>query len=158
MPCSILTCITHLLIRATQLVAPEMTSSIASASFVLRGFDHDPLEISEALSISASAIWRIGDKLDNSGGVRRPDNGWWLKSSLSEHDLIESQIDEILSCIFPVRDALRGMKLEGKAELRCVLHSVEGDRPSFHISSDDVRRIADLGASLYLDLSWHSSC
>ncbi len=121
-----------------------------SVRFILAGFNCDPHEITDSLSVKPTKIWRRGDFIDKT--IRKySENGWRVDSSLGSSAGIDAQVDQLLEILEPVADAIAGIAAKSIAEFSCIVYANESV-PSIFFSSATVKRIAKLHAEIDVDL------
>jgi len=121
--------------------------------FTLTGLDLDPNEITTATNLEPSKAWRKGDLIDPRRPARRhKEGGWSIASGCEDTVDIESQIKALLKRLCPARQALVSLGKRYDAEVECVMYIYGGERPAEHFDRDAVRQMAELNASIDVDL------
>lgn len=120
-----------------------------SAAIDVTGFACDPASITRLLDREPSQTWREGDPLPRSTSKRRK-SGWRLAApSLGLMDL-EPYASWLLDQL-PQRIDLSSVTGDYSITLWFTVH-VGDDAPAAHFSANTIRRLAELGASVDIDL------
>jgi hypothetical protein len=93
--------------------------------------------------------WRIGDTRWKSIIVEK-NNGWVLNSGLPESSSLEDHINALLERVASGSDRIRSLSEVAEVELSCVVYGEH--MPALNFAPRVVHRIAQLGASLDIDL------
>jgi|ERR1051325_3506247 hypothetical protein len=110
--------------------------------------DRDPSEVSDLVGLQPSKTWRAGDLIGST--ARRYQQGGWQLSSPSFAD-VEPAVDQLLSAIAVRTDELRGIAREAQLQIGIVVYA-NAFVPAILLRADQVKTIADLGASIDVDL------
>ncbi len=117
------------------------------------GEDLDPLHVSEVTGLAPSKTWRLGDPVTPTPGtLRMKHHGWRVDSQLLPAADLEEQIAAVLERLRPAWPALQKLGGQFDAQIVCVVRSYGGDRPPISLGKGIVKRIADLSASIEVDL------
>src|SRR5947207_9065115 len=127
-------------------------STRISAALTLTGSGYDPDEITQQVGVTPTDTWRLGERIQNTA-LRHKHDGWSFSTGLQESFDLSQQVRTLLDQLQPYFAALtnccRRWSLE--AEIECVIYA-EGQIPAIHFDPDDVKRIAELGAEIDVDL------
>jgi len=118
--------------------------------FTLTGTGFEPDEVTTATGLSPDKVWRVGDVI---GGSRRTyeHNGWRLASGTGDTLDVGEQLEALLGRLEPARSGLERFMTTEHAEIGCVVYAHESV-PEMHFSREALRRVADLGAGIDVDL------
>jgi hypothetical protein len=108
-----------------------------------------PDKISSQTGLQCDRSWRIGD-LRHRTAIRERNSGWILGSGLPKADCIDDHLDAIWSILGPVKDKIRQLSETETVELSVVIYS--SSSPELYFESSRINRLAQLGASLDIDL------
>ena len=92
-------------------------------------------------------VWKKGDKVQGSLITRKQD-GWELESTLPKENSLSEHVKSIIQCVYPnlltiARDSVK---------LSAAVYMYGLDRPSLRIDAEAIRKLAELGAELDIDL------
>ena len=131
---------------------PEMRSEL-SVQFTLRGVDLNPDDVTRLLGLQPTEAWRVGDRIT---AIRVPrffsDSAWRLHSGLPDTTDLEEQVKSLLDRLEPVWDVAVELGKKHYAEFSCVVYSYGGDRPAISFDNEVIKRLAELNATLDVDL------
>lgn len=115
-----------------------------------------PLErITNAIGIEPTLKWRRGDRLPRSpGGAVAGVDCWIVGSGRSNEDSLQEQVATLLDILLPRKNQILGIchTLGIVPEIDVVVESYDGARPELELSASIIACIAELGASLSIDL------
>lgn len=122
----------------------------ARAVLHVTDFEAPPQRISDALELAPTRTWLKGETIG--GSVRRSaSNGWALERAAQTVD-VEALVVDLLGRL-PTDSSARLSRVIGSWELQCsVVVTVRDETPALHWSAPTIRRLAELGASLDVDL------
>lgn len=118
--------------------------------FTLTGTGLEPDEVTAATGLSPGKVWRAGDFIAGSGR-RYEYGGWRIASGLDDTAGIAEQLAALLGRLEPVRAGLARFMTTEYGEIGCVVYAHESV-PEMHLSRDLLRRTADLGVEVDIDL------
>jgi len=113
------------------------------------GFERHPSEVTAFVGLSPAKTWEAGGFIERSTR-RYSSNGWRLSPSENYAD-VEAGIDTLLAAASAHWKELRDLSRESKVELSVVVYVYES-APPLHIRHDQVARVAELNASIDMDL------
>lgn len=118
--------------------------------FTLTGTSFEPEEVTAATGLSPDQAWRVGDPI---GSSRRSyeHNGWRIASGIGDTLDVGEQLEALLARLEPVRAGLEKFMATEHGEIGCVVYAHESV-PEMHFGRDALRRVADLGAAIDVDL------
>jgi hypothetical protein len=111
-----------------------------------------PDEVTATLGLAPSRSWRTGDLINERMGRRRSTGEWCLSSGLGLDAPLEEHVDAVLRQLRPCWPRLVDLCTRYEAGLNCVVKSYGGDRPALPFDKEVVRRCAELGAWIDVDL------
>jgi hypothetical protein len=110
---------------------------------------HTPEMITEAVGIRCDWCWRCGDTRKHTI-ITEKDNGWVLHSGLPKTASLDEHMEALLSTVKPAKAKIRHLSLDDIVEVSCVIYSAT--RPALNFGSSVIRQLAEMGASLDIDL------
>ena len=119
-------------------------------SFVISGFDGAPEAIDAALGLRPGKLWHVGEVIPGTT-LRRKQNAWLLESPLEDHMNLNNHVAWLLERLPKSLEPLRAITSTWNAKLFCAVYTT-GERPALGVTGDAVRRLADLGAAIDVDL------
>ncbi len=122
------------------------------AVFGLCGTDLDPDRLTPLIGITPTRTFRIGDPLTRPAIGVCKQSGWVLKSDLPLSADLENHVKDVIERLQPGWAALVELGSRYEAHFSCVVHSYGGDRPAIYFDPDIVKRIAELNATIEVDL------
>ncbi len=128
-----------------------MATSILS-SITLTGEDLDPEQVTDALGITPTKTWRIGDPIQNTL-LKRKHSGWSVATPRQVSLDLAKQVRDLLRELepkFPAIAALRE-RLGFAVEVSCAIY-IYGDTPSMHLDREILSMVERLGAEIDFDL------
>lgn len=131
-----------------------------SVYFAFFGFDTDPDEITRIVGISPSRIRRVGDAVsyppppgkDAAQMPRVKVSGWRIDSGLDPAADLPTQVRALLRRLQPAWASLTELGQRYEAAVECVVKSYGGDRPEIGFDKDLIQQVAQLNATLGVDL------
>lgn len=120
--------------------------------FIIRG-DLDPDDVTRRIGLESSSIWHRGEPRARSR-LRWNDSGWIVSEGPARTMQLSQQIEALLSRIEPHRAQLQSTvsDLSLDTVLYCVV-AVDDQTPVVELSPDLLRRVADLGTPLMIDIT-----
>jgi hypothetical protein len=126
---------------------------------ILDGFDIDPTQISNILSLSPTQVWLKGESIQKTA-LKRKSNGWVLSSGLEKSAELEDHINALFSKIKPVLLNFNNLPLSTEKELSCAIYvyheksntAEEHRTPPIHLDREQIEILNELGAEFDLDL------
>jgi hypothetical protein len=123
------------------------------AEFVLLGDALDHGAITSAVGLSPTATWKAGDQIRGTK-LRRDRDGWvWGTPKRDGLDL-EVPLRELLEALSNAAPAIRSILKRGSVEavISCAVYVVNGAVPAVCLPHRMLAAIAELGASLDVDV------
>jgi hypothetical protein len=109
-----------------------------------------PIEIARGLAMVADETWQIGDR--GPGGAIRRNNGWAVRVR-SDGSSPGECLDQLLDRLAPREADVNSLAREPSTTVRVWLYvSEQESNLTLMLASDQVARIAKLGAEFALDL------
>lgn len=118
--------------------------------FVLLGFEQDPGAVTDLLQIEPTETWQLGEPMLPSPVRVHKENGWALSAQRDSTTGVGDQVNDLLDRLEKARDSLNSL-VGTYREFSCVIFAYDGV-PEIHFSSDTLKRISNLGASIDVDL------
>jgi hypothetical protein len=117
-----------------------------TAALMVLGSSMSYTEIVKSISDGVT-VWKKGDKVQGSLITRKQD-GWELESTLPKENSLSEHVKNIIQCVYPnlltiARDSVK---------LSAAVYMYGLDRPSLRIDAEAIRKLAELGAELDIDL------
>ena len=126
-----------------------------AVSFRIMGTDLDPSEVTEMLGVAPDKSHRAGDPIGTVFSRSAADFSeglWALESSVGEAESLERHIASIISRLEGASDKLSKLKWRGyRVDVFVGIFEIDNN-VGLELSSDTLRAIAGLSASLNLDL------
>jgi hypothetical protein len=127
-----------------------MSLPSVAVSFRLVGFSTSPNEVTKALGVSPTTTWVAGDAIQP-GTRRRSENGWMLQSG-DDHALdLEASILSLLNRLPSSSSGIFKAVGPCHVEITCGI-SARDQTPAINLKPATLQRIADLGATLDVDI------
>lgn len=127
-------------------------------SFGLFGFDIAPNEISEELGLTPKSIG-IKDEIYFIGPPDKRiekvlnENHWKYEWKLNTNEFIGDIVDRFVKEIIePRKDPLKKLTRNSYLEFQIVQYYYDGCNPGIHINKENVTILAELGASIDIDI------
>jgi hypothetical protein len=127
----------------------ELSNKI-SVRLIVSGYECSASEVTRALGVEPTRSWNQGDQVV---GTKKHygESGWRLDSSLSSDASIDQQLRELLNSISERIEFVRSLPGSIEVDFSCVIYAREYV-PEIFFSADIIRRIADIGAAIDIDL------
>jgi len=110
----------------------------------------DPGEVTLRTGLQPEKIWRAGDQIGKS--IRKYEqNGWQLGSDRPAEAGFGDHVESLIAKVRPVLPVFRSLKQSWEIELSCAIE-VYSSSPELHLEPDALQVLAELGASIDLDL------
>ena len=113
------------------------------------GFAREPDELTALVGIVPSKVWRIGESIDKSKRTYKS-NGWRISAEPPPTE-VEAGVDALFTKVASCWEALRLLSIDCRVELSIVIY-VGQQVPAIHLRPDQLDRLAELGASIDIDL------
>jgi hypothetical protein len=120
-------------------------------SFILRGRDLDPDEITDSTGLTPSRAFRLGDPKPRTG-IPHERGAWILESGLGESDEFHDHLDALLARMRPAWPTFVALGHRYDAELSVGVFMRRAQGPLVEVVPDVVAAIAELNAAIWLDL------
>ncbi len=131
----------------------EERQSEIKAKLIVRGFECSPEEITQLLNIYPTQTWLRGEPVSSRAKNVHKSNGWLLASPCDPvGSSIEAQIGSLFSVVVPQAEAFAKLPTGTKVELYCVIYVADYRDPVIIFPTDTVRILAQLGASVGIDI------
>jgi hypothetical protein len=108
-----------------------------------------PETISEFVGITCDRSWRVGDRRARSS-IEEKNHGWILNSSLENTAPLEAHIQKLIERVSGSKEKIHQISQEDNVEFSCVVYASRP--PALNFDARFVTRLAELGASLDIDL------
>lgn len=108
-----------------------------------------PEMVTEFLGLQCDKCWHCGDTRTHTTIIEK-NNGWLLHSGLPKTAPLEEHIEAILAILAPFKEKIRSLSSADTVELSCVVYAARP--PSLNFEQSTIARLAELGASLDIDL------
>lgn len=121
----------------------------------ITGFDSEPDEITSALGVTPSKVWRTGELMNDYSPRVYKGNGWRLDSGLNSHSEFVDHLHALLSIIEPRLDAFTEVCNRYHTELTCVIymdHNAGQLTPWVHFDKRASRILTQIGAEIDFDM------
>jgi len=115
------------------------------------GFTILPDELSQQLEIDATESWLRGEPSGRTG-IKKKDNAWLLDSGIQPLDGFEKHVTGLFQKIEPHMEKFVEFANECPPVLSCIVRSYDGDRPYMGFESQMVKKLAQLNATIDIDL------
>ncbi len=121
----------------------------------ITGFSCTPQEITDALGVQPTYLWRHGDPQHGDTGQLYQDNGWAITSGLPQQEEFQAHMEALLAIIEPRLDAFTDIctryhaVLCGKIQM---YYELEVSTPWIHVDKRMMRVLAQLGAEVILPM------
>lgn len=129
-----------------------MPTTIKTSITVTGSFDPDVF--SRAVSLTPTHSARAGDPRGRSTVLRYSEDSWRIIVDNRPSLHIDEELDRLLAILGPAsakfRETLRSMGLSAEATFGVRVE--DGQVPSISLSSDQIKRLADLGMSIDIDI------
>jgi hypothetical protein len=108
-----------------------------------------PETVTEVLGLQCDRFWHCGDTRADTIIIEK-NNGWVLHSGLPKTAPLEEHIEAILRILTPFKEKIKSLSCTDTVELSCVLYA--SHPPALSFGHSTINRLAELGASLDIDL------
>ena len=123
------------------------------AKLIIRDFDCSPEEITQLLKISPTQTWLQGKPVTARAKNVHKSNGWLLESPCDPvGSSLEAQVNSLLSLVLPHVELFTKLPISTRVELYCVLYVADYREPVIHFPTDIVRKLAQMGANIGIDI------
>ena len=127
--------------------APEI-----KVRFIVSDFSFEPEKITELLRLKPSKTWKTGDLVTPRTIHKHKQNGWMLAlHAASASDTVATLVDNLLKTLEPSTEALKSLAKEAEFELSIIIY-MEGETPELNLPPAQINRLAELNASIDVDL------
>jgi hypothetical protein len=127
-----------------------MKRSIMRVAFLISDFSCDPDEITAALTVDPSEIYRRGQQMGK--GPRRVDSPVWRLQSPRESLSLDEHLDWLLDALPADLSALRSCTGWWISQVAAAVHIIGSQGVGIAVTEAQVERMAKLGASLDVDI------
>jgi hypothetical protein len=127
-----------------------MATDEMRVEFRITGFSCSPRLVSDALNVGATDSWEAGDSVAGSA-IKRSGNGWVLRLAATGLSPLEQRVSQILTALPENLAVLKRVTVAWDAQLSCAVYT-HGDIPELSLASSQVARLAELGASIDIDV------
>jgi hypothetical protein len=134
----------------TQDDATSTPRTETTASLVVLNSSVTSEDIVKCIGQAPSAMWEKGDRVQRSVITRKSD-GWKIDSTLPRDRPLSEHANEILNCVYPNLCFLKQDGV-GRILLSAAIYIYSFDRPPLAVDAEAIRKLAELGASLDIDL------
>lgn len=128
------------------------TKPLVEVALKLVGKGFVPEDVTAAVQLTPTRSWRSGDRIQQSK-LTRKDDAWLFGFPRQEIDDLDICVSKLLDAVEPhkgeIINAMRRFNLKSEISLAIYLR---GETPSSFFAAKTIRRIADIEASLDLDL------
>jgi hypothetical protein len=121
------------------------------ASFGFTDFPMPPQELTKELGIEPTHSWKKGDP-GIASKLPMKNNGWELSSGLELSKDFESHLRALLDKIRPLKENFINVGKKFPTVLSCIIYIYGEDRPYLGFESTVVKELADLNATIDIDL------
>lgn len=124
----------------------------------IHDFDCDPEEITAKVSTKPTNSWIKGDIIPNRNGlVKRKQSTWELEASTSGTDPVEDQMKVLLKKVDLNFESFREVIGEYKGEISIVMYLYEGSNPGINLDAVTLKKLANLGVEVDIDIYFLNS-
>jgi hypothetical protein len=111
-----------------------------------------PEEITRLLGLTPGKTWRQGELVHPRAKHRHRQNGWRLDAPGDENGTdLDERVSALMDQITPRADRFASLPPGSEVELSCVIY-ISVPSPVLGLSARNVKRLAELGAHLDLDV------
>lgn len=123
-----------------------------SAALTLTGSGFDPDKVTQHVGVVPTKTYRMGEQIQKTL-LRQKYDVWSFSTGLQESLDLCHQVHALLDQLQPYLPTLATVcqRWHLDAEIECVIYA-EGQIPAIHFNLDDIKRIAELGAEIDVDL------
>jgi hypothetical protein len=113
----------------------------------------DPDSLSSGIGVSADRTWRAGDLRIPNSIVKHDSAGWCIEAPKQNGWDLEPVVVQLLDRLKPARSEIRAVqqKFALRSQLSCIVYAAD-QVPSLAFGSDVIARLADLQASIDIDV------
>jgi hypothetical protein len=122
-----------------------------SARFVLRG-SFRPEDVTEFVGVPATNVARAGELVSELTDYRRIHSIWEVRSDLPESLPIGTHIKSILERLEPRWQQFVELGKRYEAGILCRVYAYDSETPEVYFARELVKRIAELGAYIDVDV------
>ncbi len=115
-------------------------------------FELPPDEITSLLKIMPTRTWRTGDLKQEKSILRHSERGWELGSELPASNALGEHFKHLTDALVPSFEVLGSFGAKWTKHFACALYYPADEPPELSLDSDTLRAIANLQASLDIDL------
>lgn len=101
------------------------------------------------MGLQPERSWHIGDQRPKTR-IMEKENGWLLSSGLEESASLEEHLAALLEKLQPISGRIASVASIANIELSCAIYSET--QPALSFGSDVIREVANLRASLDVDI------
>lgn len=119
----------------------------------LRGEGFAPESVTREVGISPTKTWRVGDLLEKTAATRK-DDGWVFALPYRHTYDMEGLLEELLNAIDPYKNRIIEVanRFALHREVSFGVYIIGQETPACWFAADTLRRLAELGAGLDIDL------
>lgn len=119
-------------------------------------FDCDPDEITSALGIPASKVWRKGELMNDYSPRTYKQNGWRIDSGIDRKSEFKDHLQALLDIIEPRLEAFTETCSRYYTELSCAVYMYDSEEessiPWIHFDQRATRVLGLIGAEIDFDM------
>ncbi len=132
-------------------MAEATTKFEFSLSLIIFGFDCEPDEITEILTIAPTRRWLRSGSVKVGDVESRDENGWELASpSTAANVPLVEQIDALVAILAPRKECFSRLPRSANLKLRCIAYGYEYV-PAMGLSREQIRFLASVNAGFDLE-------
>ena len=120
-------------------------------SLVIGSTEHTPEQLDSIVGMRCDEYHLKGSPILQSGRTHK-ENYWEVYSGLPRDASFQEHLTALLARVSPFAENIRSLSGSARVELSCVLYLREAQGPDSWFDSSAVKAIADLGASIDLDI------
>jgi hypothetical protein len=125
------------------------------AYFWVEGFDCDPKDIDEIMTLQATESYSKGDTYTQIPNKFREQGSWEYRSSLPRNEPFQdSHISNLIEVLSSRKEAIKMLHEKYEIGINCVGYYTEAN-PGFHLSAELIKACAELSLSIDFDLYTH---
>lgn len=118
----------------------------------IKNFPMSPDELSQRLGLQPTTAWMKGQPKKLAKGSLYSFNNWELDSGLNNSESLENHLKALMGKIIPLQMNFTKVCPLYETTISCVIYSYEKDRPSIFFDKETVDLVAQLKASIDIDL------
>jgi hypothetical protein len=134
-------------------MASQLRTEVKAALKVY-GFEGSANAISQILGIEPSETFRAGDPVLPQSTRLHSENGWRLSSPVDPENATAEDAVHALLDLLPNRKVFAALPAECEVVVSCTIYGYE-ERPYCCIATEDIKRLAEIGATLDIDTYDH---